>query len=215
MAEGSRSCRRRAERPVAMIFACAGLLLLAAEASAAPSPPLPGGAYVGETDSGKTLRVKVDAASTDRPRRGRLIYPCSGIKARFKIEAGRFVAKRTNRRGKLILKATGHFEDIAGAVGEVKRLRGASRRGRCRPAAFTAELANSAPLTEKTVSYGPFNTEPSGGHGHGGGGNVALGNLEKPCDDCYLVGMRPNLVHPDGSTANFDTGAMLHHVVLF
>jgi hypothetical protein len=38
---------------------------------------------------------------------------------------------------------------------------------------------------------------------------------QKPCGDCYIVGMTPNLVYPNGKIANYNTGAMLHHYVMF
>jgi hypothetical protein len=36
-----------------------------------------------------------------------------------------------------------------------------------------------------------------------------------PCRNCYITGIQPNLVYADGSEANHDTGAMLHHAVVF
>ena len=43
--------------------------------------------------------------------------------------------------------------------------------------------------------------------------SVADYPVQKPCGDCYIVGIEPNLVLADGTTANFDNGTMLHHVV--
>lgn len=37
--------------------------------------------------------------------------------------------------------------------------------------------------------------------------------VEKPCEDCYIVAIEPNLVLENGETANFNNGFMLHHVV--
>ncbi len=37
--------------------------------------------------------------------------------------------------------------------------------------------------------------------------------VNKPCEDCYIVGIKPNLVLENGETANFNNGVMLHHVV--
>lgn len=62
----------------------------------------------------------------------------------------------------------------------------------------------------KTIRYGPFELG-AGGHM----GNTPLLFIETPCGDCYITGMVPNLVYPDGSTANVNTGPMLHHVVFF
>ncbi|MCA1847113.1 MAG: hypothetical protein LC792_28765, partial [Actinobacteria bacterium] len=37
----------------------------------------------------------------------------------------------------------------------------------------------------------------------------------KPCEDCFITRAEPDLVYEDGTTANLDTGLMLHHAVLF
>ncbi|MGH2771353.1 MAG: hypothetical protein ACRDJF_12655, partial [Actinomycetota bacterium] len=65
-----------------------------------------------------------------------------------------------------------------------------------------------------TVRYGPFFLPPSSL----GGSNIPhfnriLTNVAKPCSDCYLTGMAPDLVYEDGTSANLDTGPMLHHAV--
>ena len=36
-----------------------------------------------------------------------------------------------------------------------------------------------------------------------------------PCSNCYMTGAGIDLVYEDGTTANLDTGAMLHHIVMF
>lgn len=43
--------------------------------------------------------------------------------------------------------------------------------------------------------------------------SVADYPVTKPCEDCYITGIYPNLVLEDGTTANFNNGTMLHHVV--
>lgn len=69
------------------------------------------------------------------------------------------------------------------------------------------------------VRYGPFSLPPASTDGPRGHhpvlSNVVMTQLTPPCEDCYLVAMEPRLVYEDGSPANFDTGAMLHHNVLF
>ncbi|MFW6093150.1 MAG: hypothetical protein ACODAC_04190 [Pseudomonadota bacterium] len=45
--------------------------------------------------------------------------------------------------------------------------------------------------------------------------DVADYPVTKPCEDCYITGIKPNLVLPDGTTGNFNNGLMLHHVVNF
>lgn len=38
---------------------------------------------------------------------------------------------------------------------------------------------------------------------------------DMPCQNCYITGVEPDLVYADGTSANYDTGAMLHHTVVF
>ncbi|MFI2346567.1 hypothetical protein ACH492_05795 [Streptomyces sp. NPDC019443] len=68
--------------------------------------------------------------------------------------------------------------------------------------------------TTTTVRYGPFTLPAASGHDHGETGNRLALNVQKPCDDCFITGFKPNLVYPDGSNANVNTGPMLHHAVL-
>jgi len=74
--------------------------------------------------------------------------------------------------------------------------------------------AVTATTYTKTVRYGsytiPAATETDMGH---------LDNklnlwVSKPCSNCTITSMKPNLVYADGSEANVDTGPMLHHMVL-
>jgi hypothetical protein len=44
--------------------------------------------------------------------------------------------------------------------------------------------------------------------------NVIRTKLATPCTNCFLTAFEPDLVYADGSRANFDTGAMLHHAVV-
>lgn len=68
------------------------------------------------------------------------------------------------------------------------------------------------------VQYGPYDIEGASGDGHHGhahsGDQIELG-IEKPCDDCYITGMRPDLVTEAGESVGISTGPMLHHMVLF
>ncbi|PGG95888.1 hypothetical protein AJ79_09825 [Helicocarpus griseus UAMH5409] len=40
-------------------------------------------------------------------------------------------------------------------------------------------------------------------------------NMETPCKDCYITAIQANLEYEDGTTANVNTGAWLHHMVLY
>lgn len=74
--------------------------------------------------------------------------------------------------------------------------------------------ATPASAATRTVRYGPY-TIPAAT-------DMAMGELEnrlnlwvsKPCSNCTITRMRPNLVYANGSRANVNTGAMLHHMVL-
>jgi hypothetical protein len=77
-----------------------------------------------------------------------------------------------------------------------------------------AGAATAATTYTKTVRYGPYTIPAASG--------MEMGELEnrlnlwvaKPCTNCFITSMRPNLVYPDGTRANVNTGPMLHHMVL-
>jgi hypothetical protein len=64
-----------------------------------------------------------------------------------------------------------------------------------------------------TVRYGPFVLPPAGLEA--AELSLILTSVKKPCEDCYLTTIRPDLVYADGSRANYDTGPMLHHAVWY
>jgi Stress up-regulated Nod 19 len=77
----------------------------------------------------------------------------------------------------------------------------------------SAQSAQAATST-KTVRYGPFtipaatsDTDPGMIH------NKLLFGVARPCVDCYITSFKPDLVYGDGTTANMDSGPMLHHAV--
>jgi len=83
------------------------------------------------------------------------------------------------------------------------------------PAQAGEALPSAAAFSQTTIRYGPF-TIP-GGAGHEDPGmieNRLLLGVAKPCTGCFITQMAPTLVYPDGSRANMNTGAMLHHAVL-
>lgn len=175
------------------------------------SPPIPGGLYEGQTERGAQVKIRVGTDGGDGTIGGRLAVRCGPGSAAFTTGDGTFDARRRNPRGKLLFAAAGRFAAVDRVVGEITRGAG---RGRCAPAEFEAELTEPAGVRSKTVTYGPFHVHASAG-GHGHGMNFFLANAERPCSNCYIVGMAPDLVYGDDSTANYDTGAMLHHAVLF
>ncbi|MFD0773647.1 hypothetical protein ACFQZ2_06870 [Streptomonospora algeriensis] len=79
----------------------------------------------------------------------------------------------------------------------------------------------SAQEETTTVRYGPYTVPAAGGGdsggehgGHGQQTGIAL-DAAKPCEDCLVTGFDPNLTYTDGTDANVDDGAMMHHFVLF
>jgi len=85
-------------------------------------------------------------------------------------------------------------------------------------AVIAAAPAEAAPT--QTVRYGPFTIPAASGDVPGTLERVRFG-VAKPCQgqDCYITGFKPNLIYPDGSTANvgyvdgMHTGVMLHHAL--
>jgi len=80
-----------------------------------------------------------------------------------------------------------------------------------------AAVAN-ATISTRTIEYGPY-TIPAGGgdpHDHDNMGMIANridSGVTKPCTDCDIIGVTPELVYTDGRKANVDTGPMLHHTL--
>jgi Stress up-regulated Nod 19 len=81
------------------------------------------------------------------------------------------------------------------------------------PAPVGAETTGGVQVT--TVRYGPFVLPPAGKGGDVDHANVVVPDVAKPCEDCFIVRAEPDLVYDDGSSANLDTGLMLHHAVFF
>ncbi len=83
-----------------------------------------------------------------------------------------------------------------------------------------------------TVLWGPFPMPPATSEGPGDlegisgtsglasfvagllGAEVDIGPIPKPCSNCYITAVRPNMVDANGDTLNFNTGGMLHHVLV-
>lgn len=83
-----------------------------------------------------------------------------------------------------------------------------------------APVSADAAVKTTTIEYGPYTIpagsgEPGNHAGMGHIDNEIVTNIAKPCTDCTLIGMTPDLVYGDGSEANVETGPALHHVVFF
>lgn len=94
-----------------------------------------------------------------------------------------------------------------------------------------ASTAEAATWQSSTVTWGPYTIGANGSIDNfittdncgslGGillqliGGATCINrSVPLPCTNCYIGGITPNLVYADGSTANGDTGPLLHHMVL-
>jgi Stress up-regulated Nod 19 len=187
----------------------------AAHARALPdaSSPLPGGSFRGKTELGKRLKIRVATNGPNGAIAGRLTVACAGARARFHTSDGSFVATRRNPRGDVVFRARGRFTSVERVQGRVTTVAGS---GRCAPARFAAKLASSSGVHSKAITYGPYDVDPMGMMG-GAMQTMSFwkSDVERPCSDCYLVAMVPDLVYRNGRAANFDTDAMLHHFVFF
>jgi hypothetical protein len=71
-----------------------------------------------------------------------------------------------------------------------------------------------------SLLYGPFALPGTGAvadavHREAVISNRILPAMTPPCVDCFVTSMTPDLVYADGTSANLDTGPMLHHTVIF
>jgi hypothetical protein len=191
-------------------FAVAAALVLPTAAVAAINSPMPGGEYTGETSRGERVAIDVASEGAGDAIEATLRLPCAGIAERFQVDQrdGSFTLEAKDRGAKLAVE--GRFVDLERAEGVVKKAR--TTQGNCKRASFQAMVDGHEAIERGTVTIGPYDIHPSGG-GHGGGGNIGQ-RIDKPCEDCFIVGMDPDLVNEDGSSANHDTNAMLHHTVL-
>lgn len=101
--------------------------------------------------------------------------------------------------------------DGHGEPGHEDHHEGSAATGMASPPAPVGELA--------TARYGPFSLPPMSTndvrHDTVILSNTVLTQLPPPCRGCLLTSVDVNLVYEDGRVANYDTGAMLHHHVMF
>lgn len=79
-------------------------------------------------------------------------------------------------------------------------------------------LASGASAATSTIMYGPLNLPAGTGTPHTedhttGALETTIG-AQKPCTNCTITAIKPDLVYSNGSNANWDTGATLHHFVV-
>jgi hypothetical protein len=78
----------------------------------------------------------------------------------------------------------------------------------------SASSAQTAAASTRVVRYGPYAIPGATESGPGMVHNQLRLAVPRPCVDCYITSFTPNLVYADGTEANMETGAMLHHFVL-
>ena len=81
-------------------------------------------------------------------------------------------------------------------------------------AGFAADTPVRAATYTKVVRYGPFTIPAATEAGPGVLPNRLKVAVQRPCIDCYVTSVQPDLVDANGVTANIATGPMLHHAVL-
>ncbi|KAF1991696.1 hypothetical protein K402DRAFT_400397 [Aulographum hederae CBS 113979] len=60
-----------------------------------------------------------------------------------------------------------------------------------------------------SIPHGPYKLEA------GGMFSKMIYDAKKPCSDCYITGMQATIKYANGTEANVDTGAWLHHIDVF
>jgi hypothetical protein len=82
----------------------------------------------------------------------------------------------------------------------------------------TATTAPPAGTQTRTVRYGPIALQPAAPNPDGSHGMIHVPgfnpNAEKPCTNCYITKIVPDLVRADGTRAGYSNDLGLHHMVL-
>lgn len=179
-----------------------------------PAPPIPNGVYKGTTNRGARVTIDVGGSAPAGVARGTFQVGCVPGKASFRSSVGTFAARSGS------FAASGSF-DIDRVNGRITL---AGHPG-CAGTSYRAKLSSPTGVTKTVVRYGPLKLNPMSMampmsskdmfNMMGGMQDYFLHGVRKPCSSCYVVGMVPSLVYPNGKVANYNTGAMLHHFVLF
>lgn len=90
----------------------------------------------------------------------------------------------------------------------------------CALAVLAVPASAAAKVTTTTTEYGEYTIpagsgDPADKEGMGNIHNEIVTNIEKPCKDCTLISVTPDLVYNSGEEANIENGPALHHVVFF
>ena len=77
-----------------------------------------------------------------------------------------------------------------------------------------APASASHQTSTKTMRYGPYTIPAAAGEEMGEIENALSLWVGKPCTNCFITSIKPNLVYADGTRASVNTGPALHHMVL-
>jgi hypothetical protein len=85
-------------------------------------------------------------------------------------------------------------------------------------AVFAFSATAAATITSTTIDYGPWTIPAGGGDPHDHETMGAIVNdidfgVTKPCTNCDIIAIDPELIYSEGREANLNTGPMLHHFV--
>ena len=197
----------------------AGALLAIAPAAFARTlnvggAPMPGGVYTGKTSNGARVKITVARDGLQGTLSGTMKLTCAAGDASLQTSDGAFTATWPGSQA----TASGLFDinTVSGHVGKLS--------GTCGGASYTAKLTAPSGVRVKTIRYGPDALNPmsmdmpmpkSMFNMEGAMQDFWSRGISQPCSDCYIVGIQPNFVYPSGKVANYDTGSMMHHIVLF
>ena len=178
-----------------------------------PGPPIPGGVYRGTTNRGARVTIRMAGDAPNGTITGTFRVGCVRGKAMIQSSNGTFIARGRD------FGATGIFnvDRISGRI----TLPG---RARCAGTHYQVKLSSPGGVKSTVVRYGSFTLKPMSMtmpmssnmfNMMGSMQDFSVQGAQKPCSSCDIVGIVPNLVYPNGKTANYNTGAMLHHFVMF
>jgi hypothetical protein len=214
MSNGYRSLLALVGATIALAFGLLCAPLASARTLTHGGLPIAGATYVGRTSSGERVTIRIASDRVHGAESGTLHVACAAGGADLVTSDGAFTARWKQSRH----TATGVF-DVSTVHGRVDALSAGCAGGR-----FSAKLASPSGVRVSTVRYGPDALMPmsmsmpmpkSMFNMNGAMQDFWSRDARQPCSDCYIVGIVPNFVYPDGRVANYNTGAMMHHIVLF
>lgn len=90
----------------------------------------------------------------------------------------------------------------------------------CTLVVLAVPASASAQVKTTTTEYGAYEIpagsgDPADHEGMGHIHNEIVTNISKPCTNCTLISITPDLVYESGEEANIEVGPILHHVVFF